>query len=182
MALLSATYYHIAHGNVIQVFVMSWCTEMLLSGLAADNYLWQHCMSIGACSLFVQVCAGWTQTDGKLHPAKQASGPREAVTIVRRFHFSSSLKRMSCIVKVGSGACYFEVSVQCMSSWNLGTGMQQSSASSSRRCLQVENASSDTTEHWVVVKGAPEVILERLDDPPAQYESYFKSYAAQGAR
>ena len=44
---------------------------------------------------------GWSQSESKLVPAKQAGEARAgAVTIVRRFHFSSSLKRMSCIVKV----------------------------------------------------------------------------------
>ena len=45
--------------------------------------------------------AGWTQDkdNGELRSPKDGGQP-EKVTILRRFHFSSSLKRMSCIIKV----------------------------------------------------------------------------------
>ena len=42
--------------------------------------------------------AGWSQDKGVLRSPK--NGVNETATILRRFHFSSSLKRMSCIVKV----------------------------------------------------------------------------------
>ena len=47
------------------------------------------------------LAAGWTQADGQIKSPKE--GEREIVTILRRFHFSSGLKRMACIVKVRRG-------------------------------------------------------------------------------
>lgn len=74
-------------------------------------------MGVGVCAW-----AGWSQSEGKLVAPKQGSGQRTSLTILRRFHFSSSLKRMSCLVKVqlllpqllGFSACYWlAVSVSC---------------------------------------------------------------------
>ena len=48
--------------------------------------------------------------------------------------------------------------------------------------MQVDTGASGNVEHWVVAKGAPEVIREHLADPSADYASYYKTYAAQGAR
>ncbi len=36
--------------------------------------------------------------------------------------------------------------------------------------------------HWVLVKGAPEVVQQFLDRPPPAYTPAYKQYAAQGGR
>ena len=48
--------------------------------------------------------------------------------------------------------------------------------------LQVEDPATSDMEHWVIAKGAPEVILEHLESAPAHYQDCYKSFAAQGAR
>ena len=48
----------------------------------------------------IYAAAGWSQDKGVLRSPK--NGVNETATILRRFHFSSSLKRMSCIVKACS--------------------------------------------------------------------------------
>ena len=48
--------------------------------------------------------------------------------------------------------------------------------------MQVDRGSSAGAEHWVVAKGAPEVLLDFLNTAPAGYADMYKRYAAQGAR
>lgn len=43
--------------------------------------------------------AGWTYAGGNLTSGKQAGG-KEVTTILHRYHFTSTLKRMTVIVKV----------------------------------------------------------------------------------
>lgn len=156
-------------------------------------------------------CAGWTQAESKLLPAKQGPGPKGSVTIVRRFHFSSTLKRMSCIVKVLPIPAEHECRPRCLAARckrssllhhlfmsrhcqgvreagcvrvaHLAQGRAMvctARVRTSHAVWQVEEGSE--LQNWVVAKGAPEVILQHLATVPANYESCYKSFAAQGAR
>eukprot|EP00803_Ostreobium_quekettii_P002740 evm.model.scf_1942.1 EVM.evm.TU.scf_1942.1 scf_1942:7847-15557(-) len=70
---------------------------------------------------------------------------KERAQILHRFHFSSSLKRMSVVIRVDS---------------------QETGGST----------------HYVVAKGAPEVIETRLRVVPDNYRKVYKGYAAKGGR
>ncbi len=55
----------------------------------------------------VPCTAGWAYAGGTLTSPKQA-GSKETATILHRFHFTSTLKRMTVVVKVCPGliTCY----------------------------------------------------------------------------
>ena len=48
--------------------------------------------------------------------------------------------------------------------------------------MQVDRGSSSGPVHYVVAKGAPEVVQDHLDEAPPGYAEVYKQYAAQGAR
>ena len=168
-----------------------------------------------------ELCAGWTQADGQIRSPKE--GEREIVTILRRFHFSSSLKRMSCIVKARPCHCTLSprssihpaellvpvslarrADCRCLlpttaSKQQLSLrlpavaahGRMQPAPRSRALCchcglrvisVQVDRGSSSGARHYVIAKGAPEVLLDHLASAPAEYAAVYKRYAAQGAR
>ena len=51
-----------------------------------------------------------------------------------------------------------------------------------RPSSQVEDEAASAPSHWVLVKGAPEVVQPFLARPPAAYTPAYKQYAAQGGR
>jgi len=48
--------------------------------------------------------------------------------------------------------------------------------------LQVESEGSNDGELWALCKGAPEVIRNFLDQPPASYDDSYREFASQGGR
>ena len=74
-----------------------------------------------------------------------SSDGRQIATVLHRFHFSSSLKRMSTVVSV-------------------------------------HERDTKHTNHFVLIKGAPETIRAHLKDVPSYYDRVYKEYAAEGAR
>lgn len=70
---------------------------------------------------------------------------RQICHILHRFHFSSSLKRMSTVVKV-------------------------------------DEKDTRKTNHFVLIKGAPETIHNHLKTVPGYYDTCYKQYASEGAR
>lgn len=80
------------------------------------------------------------------------SGRRRRLRVQRRFHFSSSLKRMGVIATVEY----------------LGDNSGGGSSSSSRWIA--------------VVKGAPEALAPMMERPPPNYDQLYRSYAYAGAR
>jgi hypothetical protein len=47
---------------------------------------------------------------------------------------------------------------------------------------QVEDEAASLPSHWVLVKGAPEVVQAFLGQVPPTYAAAYKEYAAQGGR
>ena len=48
--------------------------------------------------------------------------------------------------------------------------------------MQVEADSGSATGHWVLLKGAPEVVQPMLEQVPGDFEAAYKQFASQGAR
>ena len=47
---------------------------------------------------------------------------------------------------------------------------------------QVEGSASAGPEHWVLLKGAPEVVEGFLQDAPGDFSACYRQYASQGGR
>ena len=82
-----------------------------------------------------------TQKDNRV----MSADARQVATVLHRFHFSSSLKRMSTVVSV-------------------------------------HERDTKHTNHFVLIKGAPETIRSHLKNVPSYYDKVYKEYAAEGAR
>ncbi|GIL88698.1 hypothetical protein Vretimale_17282 [Volvox reticuliferus] len=92
---------------------------------------------------------------------------RVRATLLHRFHFSSHLKRMSAMLRVEDDT----------------PGLSGPSPYTYGDAGAAAPAGSNTApQHVVVAKGAPEVLKGLLAFVPANYDSEYKRYAAEGAR
>ena len=48
--------------------------------------------------------------------------------------------------------------------------------------LQVEREGTNDSQMWALTKGAPEVVKEFLSAAPADYDTRYREFAAQGGR
>lgn len=95
----------------------------------------------------------WTVSETDvIVPAKINEAVKESIKIIRRFAFSSQLKRMACI----------------------------SSIDIPREKL--DSPSTGAEKLFVSVKGAPEVLKPMFNSLPEDYEHTFKSFAREGSR
>ncbi|KAG2488279.1 hypothetical protein HYH03_013129 [Edaphochlamys debaryana] len=115
---------------------------------------------------FLGANAGGAGSDVSLSPDR-----RVRATLLQRFHFSSALKRMACVVRLEDdtpGAA--------------GPSPYAYGADGSPGSAPPGPGSSLGPQLVVVAKGAPEVLKGLLGSVPADYDAQYKRYAAQGAR
>ena len=89
--------------------------------------------------------AGWSQEKGALKSPK--NGVNETATILRRFHFSSSLKRMSCIVRVPPRSPSFCLTWEMVALTDQDPESSNSSMPTSLQCVPQMHALHDQAIH-----------------------------------
>lgn len=88
---------------------------------------------------------------------KLSVGNSQRVRVVKKYAFSSSLKRMSCVVQPEMPASFYK-------------------SDSSVQAPQPRD------QALIVTKGAPEILREMFSSLPTNYDALYKHYAMRGSR